>query len=193
MKDKTVGLAALLTAGLASVCCLGPLLLTALGVGGLGLAAGLSQYRPVFLALTAVVLAGGFYRAYNKRAVACADGSCEVRSGSRTMKTALWAVTALAAALATFPSWSARVLARGPVPAAEGAPALTLKVSGMHCAACATAIEESVEKVPGVRAARVDFEGGTAEVHAGPGVEAGAVLEAVEAAGYKAEVLGHGS
>ena len=79
-----VGIAALASAGLASICCIGPLALTGLGLGGLGLAAGLTQYRPLFLALTALVLAVGFHLAYRKREVPCADGSCELRSGSRT-------------------------------------------------------------------------------------------------------------
>jgi copper chaperone CopZ len=190
-----VGLAALASAGLASVCCLAPLALTALGLSGVGLAAGLTRYRPVFLVLTAAVLAVGFYLAYRKRETPCADGSCEVSSGSRTMKAALWSVTALAAALATFPNWAVRVVGGGAAPVTAGAETLTLKISGMDCAACTVSIREALEKVPGVRSAGVDFESGQATVAASASLDPAAALDAVAAAGYKAELVagaGHG-
>ena len=189
MNNKLVGLAALFSAGFASICCIGPLVLTALGLGSLGLAAGLTQYRPIFLGVTAVVLGAGFYFAYRKREAACADGSCEVRSGSKTMKAGLWGLTALTVALATFPTWSACLLSRDSGTAPAGAKTLALKVSGMTCTACAVSIEKSVMKVPGVYSARVDFDEGTALVKTDDGVGADAVLQAVAAAGYEAQVL----
>ena len=187
MNNKLVGLAAFFSAGLASICCVGPIILAGLGVGSLGLAAGLTQYRPLFLGMTAVVLGAGFYYAYRKRSVACADGTCEARSGSRTIKAGLWGLTALTVALATFPTWSARLLARGPAQAPANSKTLALKVSGMTCEACAVSIEKSVEKVPGVYSARVDFKQGTADVKTQEGVDSSAVIEAVEAAGFKAQ------
>lgn len=193
MSNKVVvGIAALASAGLASVCCIGPLVLTGLGLGGLGFAAGLTQYRPLFLALTALVLAVGFYLAYRKREVPCADGSCEVRSGSRTMKATLWTVTALTLSMATFPSWSFLVLARGPATIPAGAETLTLKVSGMDCAACTVSIRQSLEKVPGVYSASVDFDTAKATVVTNAKVDAAAVLKAVATAGYKAVVVDGG-
>lgn len=185
-----VGTAALASAGLASACCIGPLLLTGLGLGSLGLAAGLTRYRPLFLVLTALVLAAGFYLAYRKREVPCADGGCEVRSGSKTMKAALWGLTALALGLGTFPRWSALVLAGGSAAVPAGAKVLTLKVSGMDCAACAVSIKESLEKVPGVYSASVDFDAAQATAVTNGKVDPAAALEAVTAAGYKAVVAG---
>lgn len=192
MDKKFVGLAALASAALASVCCLGPLVLAGLGLGSLGLAAGLTKYRPVFLALTGVVLAVAFYLAYRKRTVACADGSCELRSGGRAMKAGVWTVAAFAAALATFPSWSGRFASSAPVAVPAGAEMLGLKVSGMTCEACAAAIKESVEKVPGVLSTSIDFSGGLATVVSDGKAEPGAVIRAVEAAGYKAELINGG-
>lgn len=194
MNNKVVvGIAALASAGLASVCCIGPLVLTGLGLGGLGLAAGLTQYRSLFLALTALVLAVGFYLAYRKREVPCADGSCELRSGSGTMKATLWTVTALALAMATFPSWSVLLLAGGgPAAILAGSETLTLKVSGMDCAACTVSIKQSLEKVPGVRSASVDFDAAEATVVTDAKVDAAAVVKAVAAAGYKAVVMDGG-
>lgn len=192
MDRKVVGLAALASAGLASVCCLGPLVVTGLGLGGLGLAAGLTKYRPFFLALTGVVLAVAFYLAYRKRPVACADRSCELRSGGRAMKAGVWTTAALAAAMATFPNWSGWFVSSAPVAVPAGAKILSLKVSGMDCEACAAAIKQSVEKVPGVLTADIDFSRGQATIVSDGKAASGAVIKAVEAAGYKAEVLGGG-
>jgi len=194
MNNKVVvGIVALASAGLASVCCIGPLVLTALGVGSLGLAAGLTHYRPLFLALTGLVLAAGFYLTYRKRSMVCADGDCELRSGSRTMKAALWLITALTVGVATFPNWSAWVLARGPAVAPAGAETIQLRVSGMDCTACTVAIKKSVEKVPGVYSASVDFDKQQAAVLTDGKADPRAVLKAVAAAGYKAEILDGGA
>lgn len=189
MNNKIIGVVALASAGLASVCCIGPMVLTGLGLGSLGLAAGLTQYRLLFLVLTAIVLAAGFHFAYRKRPVACADGKCEMRSGSWTMKAALWTVTALAAAMATFPNWSAWVLTIGSAAAPAGAQTLNVKVSGMDCAACTVTIKNSVEKVPGVYSASVDFDDQWATVITDGKADPQAVLKAVAAAGYKAEIM----
>lgn len=193
MEDKNklaVGIAALASAGLASVCCVGPLIVTGLGLGSLGLAAGLTRYRPLFLGLTALVLAVGFYLAYRERQVSCADGTCEVRSGSKTMKAGLWVVTSLALALGSFPRWSAVLPAGGAAAVPACAATLTLNVSGMDCAACTVSIRQSLEMVPGVHSARVDFDAGQATVATDGTVDAKAALDAVAAAGYKAVVAG---
>lgn len=195
MNNKLVGLAAILSAAFASICCVGPLILTGLGLGSLGLAAGLTQYRPLFLGLTALILATGFYYAYRKRPVTCADGTCEVRSGGRGIKAALWSVAALTALLATFPSWSVCLLSgwAGQVQAPADAKTLALKVSGMTCAACTVSIKQAVEKVPGVYSASIDLDTGLATVLAKDGTDSQAVLRAVSDAGYKAEIEEGGS
>ena len=190
MNNRLVGLAAILSAAFASICCIGPLILTGLGLGSLGLAAGLTPYRPLFLGLTALILTIGFYYAYRKRSVACADGTCEVRSGSKSMKAALWSVTALTALLATFPSWSVWFLSgrADQAQAPADAKTLALKVSGMTCAACTVSIKKAVEKIPGVYSASVDLDSGRATVLAKDGTDSKAVLRAVSDAGYKGEM-----
>src|SRR5260370_22107299 len=51
---------------LASVCCIGPLLLAVLGIGGAGLLARFEVFRPVFTAATFGLLGAGFWPAYRK-------------------------------------------------------------------------------------------------------------------------------
>lgn len=107
----------LLAAFLASVCCIGPLVFAALGVGvgATGFLAGtasflkaLLPYRPVFIGLTACLLGLAFYLAYRKPGASCAPGMpCGAVSGRRANRALLWIVTALAMALVLAPYWLA--------------------------------------------------------------------------------------
>ena len=61
----------------------------------------------------------------------------------------------------------------------------TLNVEGMSCAHCKAAVEEELEKLPGVEYSNADPEKGTVEVRYDEGKVANADLEgAVEEAGY---------
>lgn len=103
MRGKIAGIGALVSAVFASACCLGPV------AWGAGLASGLERFRPVFLGLTAAFLGVAFYRAYGRR-TACAEGGCrEPGPSASKARVLLWTVAALAAGLATFPSWSSLV------------------------------------------------------------------------------------
>ena len=56
----------LLSALIASLCCIGPLVLILLGVGGASTALSIGYRKPYFLAFGAIVLAIGFYRLYHR-------------------------------------------------------------------------------------------------------------------------------
>ncbi|MCV7228475.1 heavy metal translocating P-type ATPase [Mycolicibacterium komossense] len=62
---------------------------------------------------------------------------------------------------------------------------IELAVSGMSCAACASRVERTLNKVPGVRAS-VNFATGVATIDAEPAVDSGELCELVEQAGYPA-------
>ena len=63
---------------------------------------------------------------------------------------------------------------------------LRLKISGMHCASCATAVQRAIESRPGVRSAAVSVIDGTATV-AGDDLRTDALVQAVRDGGYDAE------
>ena len=95
------GLAALL----ASTCCLGPLVLVMLGVGGawVGNLAALAPYRPIFLgaALVALFLAG---RRIFRPAQACKpEEVCAFPKVRTTYKLVFWAVAVLVLIALGFP------------------------------------------------------------------------------------------
>ncbi len=71
------------------------------------------------------------------------------------------------------------------MPAADRA--ITLDISGMTCASCVRRVERALGKVEGVETASVNFAAETARVTLGAPVDVGALVAAVEKAGYKAQ------
>jgi Cu+-exporting ATPase len=66
----------------------------------------------------------------------------------------------------------------------------TLKVSGMSCSSCSSAVEAALRQLPGVAEAAVSLLTATAEVRFDPGTTGPRhFIDAIEAAGFEAEVL----
>lgn len=192
MKEKITSMGAIASALFASVCCLGPIVLVGLGLGGVGLAAGLERYRPFFLGLTTLFLGLAFYFTYRKREVTCVDGSCKLESGGKTKKSALWVITVAALGTATFPNWSALLLTKPTSIIVTDAHAAIVKlaVSGMTCSACAVGIEKSLNQVPGVKSSSVSLDRAEAVIYVEKDqVSTEKLIRAVQSAGsYSAEV-----
>jgi mercuric ion transport protein len=101
----------------ASVCCLGPLLLLALGVGGawIGNLTAMEKSRPIWMAVTLLFLGLAFARVYRKpKEDACAPGSTCPPNAGRRNKVLLWIVTALVLALLALPYAIPYAFAGGP-------------------------------------------------------------------------------
>ena len=89
----------------ASVCCVLPLVLVAIGVGGAWVAQlrSLERFYPVFVGLAIAAFAYAFYRLYLK-AVPCApDTACVSPTTRRNQRIAFWATLVAAKALILFP------------------------------------------------------------------------------------------
>lgn len=98
-------IASVLAAAGASICCIGPVVLSALGAGALGAAAAqFEAYRPMFLTVTVALLGAAFYMTYRPSAPEnCGpDGTCRPAS-RRVAKIGLWVATLLVILLVTFP------------------------------------------------------------------------------------------
>ncbi len=195
IKERSVWVASVLGAILASACCLGPLSLGVVGVGSLGAAAALAPYRPWFLALTATLLGAGFYLAYRPpRQEACGpDGACPPPRNRTAQRMVLWTVSVLTIVLATYPRWDAR-LGRSEAAAVAfpaSAHVVVLDVAGMTCADCEREISRELQREPGVRQARVSYDKGRAWVAVDRQVSTARLTAAVARAGYKARVESH--
>jgi len=97
----TVG--SVLSALLASLCCIAPVVFALIGAGSLGFAAAFEPYRPYLLALTVLFLGTSFYFTYRKREVQCEGGTCKVESAGKWHKTFLWFAATIAVIFMFFP------------------------------------------------------------------------------------------
>lgn len=90
---------------LASVCCMGPLVLVLLGIGGAWVSTlvAFTPYQPYFLAAAAVALAFAWRRIY-RPAVDCAPGEvCAVPAVRRGQKVTFWLVALFVVAAGVSP------------------------------------------------------------------------------------------
>ncbi len=98
----------------ASSCCIVPLVLFGLGIGGawIGNLTALAPYQPLFVAGTAGLLGYGFYLVYWKPRRACAEDTACVRPiPNRLVRLALWIATVLVIAAFAF-NYAAPLLLR---------------------------------------------------------------------------------
>lgn len=96
----------LLGAIAASSCCILPLALFSLGIGGawIGRLSALAPYQPVVAVLTLGVLGYGFWLVYRPKRKSCATtAACARPLPNRLVKTGLWLATALIGAALAFP------------------------------------------------------------------------------------------
>jgi mercuric ion transport protein len=109
MRGSRTTLAGSVASGfLASACCIGPVVLTLLGVSGGALAHRLEPLRPYLLAVTYALLAGAFYLTYRAPADACQAGDpcAPTGPGRRANTILLWIGTAMVVLSTTFPWYS---------------------------------------------------------------------------------------
>jgi mercuric ion transport protein len=89
----------------ASLCCVGPLVLLALGISGawIGNLTALEPYRPVFIGLTLLFLALAFRRLYLVPRTCAPENSCAEPRVIRRQRLTFWTVTALLLCLLMVP------------------------------------------------------------------------------------------
>jgi copper chaperone CopZ len=171
MNEKMGVVGAIGAAIVASVCCIGPVVLAGLGVGAVAAAQSFGPYRPLFLAITVVFLGFGFYFAYRRpRQATCEGEVCETPQIGRWGRPLLWIATVVAAISAQLTT-------------------VELKVSGMTCSGCAVSVRNALLETPGVVSAEVNLELAQAEVqYDAAKVSIAKLVEAVNKTGFKASL-----
>lgn len=195
--NKALTTASVLLAGLASLCCIGPLVAVGIGLGTFGAAAFFEGLRPYLLIVAAALLAAGFYLIYRKPAVErCVDGSCVALPPKKTQKVLLWLAAAVVVPLAAFPYYSDSFWAGAHTTSSTGSAASAslgdvseafLDLEGMTCAGCAVSVQAALEKQPGVTSATVNLDDKTAHVkYDGSRVSVDQLINAVRDLGFAA-------
>ena len=97
--------AGILSAIGASICCVGPLVLLALGVSGawIGSLTALEPYRPIFVGLTLLFLGFAVYRLYLARPACSPESACANPRTLKRQRLLFWIVTVLVLGLVAVP------------------------------------------------------------------------------------------
>ncbi len=97
--------AAFLAAIGASLCCIGPLVLLTLGIGGTWISSltALEPYRPIFIIITLMFLFLAFRKLYLIPKQCAPDKVCAIPSTLRNQRIIFWVVCILLIVLITFP------------------------------------------------------------------------------------------
>jgi copper chaperone CopZ len=187
-KTTLSSIGSIVTALVASLCCIGPAVLAITGAGSLNAFADFEKYRPYFIGLTAILLGLAFYMTYRKREVKCEDGSCQIQSVGKWNKIGVWSATMIAAFAIAYPYLAAKPSAMTNAAFAPKA-TVVLELKGMTCNACASHIQAALSEVKGVHRATVEYETGKGVVDYDPAlVQPEALIERVDETGYKAAV-----
>jgi len=187
MKADKLGI---LSALLASVCCVTPLILVLLGLGSLGIGAVLGRFHWWFLG-AALVLLTAAWRRYVQERKRCATERCEMASGTPTRWTLLVAslVVAAFAGVNVYTVASQRI-AQAASSGAHSQNHLTeavIPVEGMTCLTCELTIESSLKRLPGVSHADARVAEETVHIHYDPArVSPDDLIAAINKTGYKA-------
>lgn len=105
-------IAAVIAAVGASLCCVGPLVLLALGLGGawVGNLTMLEPYRPIFIGVVLVFLGLAFRKLYLVPEVCAPGQSCANPVTRRNQRIVFWVVTVILLALVAFPWYGLALL-----------------------------------------------------------------------------------
>jgi mercuric ion transport protein len=115
--DRPAPETASITAGVisalgASTCCVLPLVLVSIGMGGAWVAQvrELERFYYVFIGIAIAAFAFAFYRLYLRPAPCAPDASCAPPTQRRRQRVAFWTTLVLAKAMLFFPIYAPRLL-----------------------------------------------------------------------------------
>lgn len=179
--------AGVVSALLAATCCIGPLLLIAIGLGS-G-AAFLGRYHWFFLIGGIAVLTWAWAKYLREKTVCdCEHTQMPGRRGAIfTLLVATVVVLGFAGLNISRYVFASAPPAKQEQPTAAGVTRAVFPVEGMTCATCEIAVRRALNKVPGVKAARVSVASKTAEVdYDAKQTTPTALVEAINGTGYQA-------
>ncbi len=185
MKPGKMGV---LSAMLASVCCLGPIVLVLLGLGTLGIGALLGRYHWFFIGGAALVLIYA-WRLYAKEKRRCDTESCQMESKASAQITLT--IATIAVLLFAGLNFYTYVIARPPeAKAAQAQEAVvTIPVEGMVCFTCGLSVEASLKDLVGVHKAEASVKQHSVTVSYDPEkVKVEQMVATINRTGYRAQL-----
>jgi len=109
---KNTLFASIIAGTVASTCCVGPLVLLAMGVSGswIGTLTAFEPYRPIFIALTLLFLGLAFRKLYLVPPTCAVDAPCAKPSYIGRQRTIFWVISIAVLAMMSFPWYGTYLL-----------------------------------------------------------------------------------
>lgn len=167
---------AIVTAVLASLCCITPVLAVLGGLSGVATTFEfLEPLRPYFIGFTVIVLGYAFYSAYKPQKEEEIECACEEEDEQGSKKTKfinskafLWTIAVFATIMITFPYYSQiffpEVEASSINVSSTNLIKAELEIEGMTCTACEQSVDYALRSEEGVINATSSYETGIADV-----------------------------
>lgn len=186
MKAQKLGI---LAGFIASVCCLGPLLLIILGLGSLGLGAVIGKFHLFFLVagLIIIILAWSLYfKEKNK----CLAKACEMPNKKTTQLILLIATFAVVffASLNLYTRFNKTNIIH-PAASITNLENISIEVEGLTCFSCEFAVSSALKNLDGVFGVIVSAKDGKAKISYDPDkTDLKQLFEAIDKTGFKAKI-----
>jgi len=195
MQDKKIISTGVITAVMASLCCVAPLLALITGVGTLATAfSWVEPLRPYLMVASVTVLGWAWYQKLKKQPEDACGCDPEIQQNFLQTKAFLAIVTLFSALMLLFPYYSAqlypteknKVLTTVP----DNQQTVTYQVNGMTCTGCEANIHYQIKQLTGIQHATVSYESQQAiVVYDTVQVTKEDIGKAIEAAGYQATLI----
>lgn len=188
MKVSKLGI---LSVAIASICCVGPLLLILLGLGSLGIGAAIGKYHWHFIA-AALLLLTFVWRSYLKEKKACDLKACKMENKKVTLFTLIISTLIVAIFVAlniyTYVVQNDFAVEKTKTDLIETKTAI-IPVEGMTCFTCEIAVSTALKRIDGVFSISASAKKGIVHVSYNPNkTDIGRLIEAINKTGYKASL-----
>lgn len=176
----------------ASLCCIGPAVFIALGLGSFAAAGIFETLRPWFAVVAVIALGFAWRQALRKQT--CADGQCEIPAKSRKSQIVLLSLfSILAMGFLAYPSIANLMLQANevtPLEMSADSSELVVAIPSMDCPACAVGIQGKLNKLEGIENVQITYENKTAVIaYDQKKIKEKGILEAIESTGFPPEKL----
>jgi copper chaperone CopZ len=188
MKSTRIGILSVL---IASICCVGPLLLILLGLGSLGIGAAIGKYHWYFI-VAALVLIAFSWRSYLKKKKTCNLKGCQMENKRITLVilTLSTLIVSIFVALSLYTYMVQKDFSRGITKSKLIETKTTIiPVEGMTCFTCEIAVSSSLKKINGVVDAKASAKEGKVYVKYDPSkTTIKQLIETINKTGYRASL-----
>lgn len=188
MKAKNLGI---FSAILASVCCLGPLILVLVGLGSLGIGVAIGRYHWWFLGV-GVLLIIITWRFYFKEKKSCDLKACQMENKKATLIILIAATLVVAFFVGlNFYTYIGKSSSITPSFSKENLESVVIPVEGMTCFTCEVAVSSALKKIDGVISSKASAKEGIVKINYDPSrTNMNQLVAIINKTGYKAKLSG---